>query len=51
MIKSYYNKVWGGRAYSNYGKNLYYLINITKGNSKVNGWYAYRNSNGAVSKL
>ncbi len=51
VIKSYYNKVWGGRAYSNYGKNLYYLINITKGNSKVNGWYAYRNSNGAVSKL
>ena len=30
---------------------LYYLINISKGNRSVNGWYIYRPSNGGTNKL
>ena len=43
-----YNWIWSKKGLSK-NKYTYYLLRITKGGNKLNGWYAYR-SNGKVTK-
>ena len=50
-IFKYYCLVWGRN--NRYASQwvLYYLINISKGKRRINGWYIYRPKNGGVYKL
>lgn len=50
-IKAVYNKVWGSKRVINWNANETYLFNIAKGGSTLNGWYAYKYTDGSVKKI
>lgn len=45
-----YNKVWGSKRVIFWNANETYFFNIIKGCNTLNGWYAYKYTDGSVKK-
>lgn len=50
-IRAMYNKVWESKRAIFWNANETYFFNITKGCNTLNGWYAYKYTDGSVKNM